>query len=76
MLTNVCKLLFAETRVEENDAVVHEEGIASVLVAVLRLAQWADGDDTAQEECVVLSSLLFMFIRLRVLMLTGGGRRF
>ena len=58
-LTNVCKLLFAETRIEGNDAVVHEEGISAVLVAVLRLAQWADGDYAAQEECVALHPLLF-----------------
>jgi len=59
MLTNVCKLLFAETRIEGNDGVVHEEGIASILVAVLRLAQWVDGDYVSQEECVMPNHFAF-----------------
>jgi hypothetical protein len=59
MLTNVCKLLFAETRIEGNDGVVHEESIASILVAVLRLAQWVDGDYVSQEECVLLNHSAF-----------------
>jgi hypothetical protein len=49
-LTNVCKLLFAETRREENDHVVHDERIATVLIAVLQLSKWTVDDRAAQEE--------------------------
>lgn len=49
-LTNVCMLLFSESREPENDAVVHDEQIATVLIAVLRLAKWGEDERTIQEE--------------------------
>lgn len=51
-LNNVCKLLFAETRYEQNDNIMRQEGISEILVHILRAIDiWCDGGASALMYC-------------------------